>query len=267
MRLALNAYADFERLVFDRPSPKVLRITLATPAKLNVMDARSHAELAAVWRIVDRDDSVGAVIVRGSPQAFSAGGDLSRQKEVIADHTAQLAVMDETRELVYGIINCSKPVVSAIRGWAVGAGLACALLADISIAAKDAKLTDGHVKIGLAAGDHAALIWPLLCGLAKAKYYMLLGERLDGAEAERIGLVSLALDDAEVDGRAEEIAQRLAEGSRTAIRWTKYAMNNWLRQAGPLFDASLALEIVGFGGRDATEGVDAFMEKRAANFD
>jgi enoyl-CoA hydratase len=96
---------------------------------------------------------------------------------------------------------------------------------------------------------------------------MLLGERLDGSEAERIGLVSLALDDAEVDGRAEEIAQRLAEGSRTAIRWTKYAMNNWLRQAGPLFDASLALEIVGFGGRDATEGVDAFMEKRAANFD
>jgi enoyl-CoA hydratase len=192
---------------------------------------------------------------------------LGRQKEVIASHSQQLELMEEAREMVYGMINCSKPIVSAIRGWTVGAGMACALLADISIAAKDAKLTDGHVKIGLAAGDHAALIWPLLCGLAKAKSYMMLGERLDGAEAERIGLVSLAIDDDQVEARAEEIAQRLAEGSRTAVRWTKYTMNNWLRQAGPIFDASLALEIVGFGGRDATEGVEAFIEKRPAKFD
>jgi enoyl-CoA hydratase len=267
MRLALNSYDDFERLIFDRPSPAVLRVTLATPAKLNVMDGRSHAELSAIWRLVDRDESVRAVIVRGQPTAFSAGGDLGRQKEVIASHSQQLELMEEAREMVYGMINCSKPIVSAIRGWTVGAGMACALLADISIAAKDAKLTDGHVKIGLAAGDHAALIWPLLCGLAKAKYYMMLGERLDGVEAERIGLISLAIDDDQVEARAEEIAQRLAEGSRTAVRWTKYTMNNWLRQAGPIFDASLALEIVGFGGRDATEGVEAFIEKRPAKFD
>ena len=160
MRAVLNTYEDFERLVFDRPTPKVLRITLTSPLKMNVMDARAHAELAAVWRVADRDDGVAAIVVRGQPLAFSAGGDLSRQKEVLASHDLQLAVMEETRELVYGVINCSKPVVSAIRGWAVGAGLACALLADISVAAKDAKLTDGHVKIGLAAGDHAALIWP-----------------------------------------------------------------------------------------------------------
>ena len=266
MRAVLNNYEDFERLVFDRPTPKVLRITLTSPLKMNVMDARAHAELAASWRVADRDDGVAAIVVRGQPLAFSAGGDLSRQKEVLASHDLQLAVMEETRELVYGVINCSKPVVSAIRGWAVGAGLACALLADISVAAKDAKLTDGHVKIGLVAGDHAALIWPLLCGLAKAKYYMMLGERLDGAEAERIGLVSLAVEDSEVDDRAVEIATRLADGSRTAVRWTKYTMNNWLRQAGPIFDASLALEIVGFGGRDATEGVDAFLEKRPPRF-
>lgn len=245
----------------------MLRVTLCTPAKLNVMDGRSHAELSAIWRIIDRDDSVRAVIIRGQPAAFSAGGDLNRQKEVIADHSQQVELMEEAREMVYGMINCSKPIVSAIRGWTVGAGMACALLADISIAAKDAKLTDGHVKIGLAAGDHAALIWPLLCGLAKSKYYMMLGERLDGAEAERIGLVALALDDDQVEAKAEEIAQRLAGGSRTAIRWTKYALNNWLRQAGPIFDTSLALEIAGFGGRDATEGVDAFIEKRAAQFD
>lgn len=267
MRLALNSYDDFERLVFDRPSTKVLRVTLTTPAKLNVMDGRSHTELSAIWRILDRDDAIGAVIIRGQPAAFSAGGDLGRQKEIIADHRQQLELMDEAREMVYGMVNCSKPIVSAIRGWTVGAGMACALLADISIAANDAKLTDGHVKIGLAAGDHAALIWPLLCGLAKAKYYMMLGERLDGAEAERIGLVSLALDDNEVEAKAEEIAQRLADGSRTAIRWTKYTMNNWLRQAGPIFDASLALEIVGLGGSDASEGVAAFMEKRQPSFE
>ncbi len=156
--------------------------------------------------------------------------------------------------------------MSAIRGPAVGAGLVCGLLADISIATPDARIIDGHTRLGVAAGDHAAIIWPLLCGMAKAKYYLLLCETLTGAEAERIGVVSLLADDADLDAKAVEIAGKLADGAPAAIRWTKLALNNWLRAAGPTFDASLALEFLGFTGPDAREGLAAHREKRRPRF-
>lgn len=152
----------------------------------------------------------------------------------------------EARDLVYNIINCSKPIVSAIQGSAVGAGLAAALVSDISIAAKNAKLIDGHVRLGVAAGDHAAIIWPLLCGMAKAKYHLLLNEPVTGEKAEQLGLVSLAVEEAALQETALSVATRLAEGAPAAIQWTKYSLNNWLRLAGPTFDASLALEMLGF---------------------
>jgi enoyl-CoA hydratase len=157
-------------------------------------------------------------------------------------------------------------VVSAMRGPAVGAGLVCGLLADVSIATKDARIIDGHTRLGVAAGDHSVIVWPLLCGLAKAKYYLMLCDAVSGAEAERIGLISLAVEDAELDAKAEEIAARLAEGAQSAIRWTKYALNNWLRLAGPSFDASLALEFMGFTGPEAQEGLASHKEKRRPTF-
>ena len=186
--------------------------------------------------------------------------------QIIEDFDTRAAVWKEARDLVYNIINCSKPVVSAMRGPAVGAGLVCGLLADISIASKDARLIDGHTRLGVAAGDHAAIVWPLLCGLAKAKYYLLLCDTLTGVEAERIGLISLTVDDADLDAKAVEIATRLAEGAPNAIRWTKYALNNWLRQAGPIFDTSLALEFMGFSSPDVREGLAAHKEKRRPAF-
>ena len=125
---------------------------------------------------------------------------------------------------------------------------------------------DGHTRLGVAAGDHAAIIWPLLCGMAKAKYYLLLCDQVLGAEAERIGLVSLAVEDAGLDAKAQEIAVRLAEGAQSAIRWTKYALNNWLRSAGPTFDASLALEFLGFSGPEVKEGLASHLEKRKPAF-
>ena len=172
----------------------------------------------------------------------------------------------EARDLVYNIVNCSKPIVSAIQGAAVGAGLAAALVSDIPIAAKNAKLVDGHVRLGVAAGDHAAIIWPLLCGMAKAKYHLLLNEPVSGEKAEQLGLVALAVDEEELQEKALAVATRLAEGAPSAIQWTKYALNNWLRMAGPTFDASLALEMLGFSGPDPHEGLDSFRERRAPNF-
>src|ERR1700735_3662374 len=262
-----DRYARYTRLRFDRPHPRVLRITMGLgQERPNPVDAMMHRELGEIWRDIDADPSVSAAILQGDGRAFSAGGDFKMIDQMIEDFDTRAAVWKEARDLVYNIINCSKPVVSAMRGPAVGAGLVCGLLADVSIATKDARIIDGHTRLGVAAGDHSVIVWPLLCGLAKAKYYLLLCDAVSGTEAERIGLISLAVDDGELDAKALEIATRLAEGAQSAIRWTKYALNNWLRLAGPSFDASLALEFMGFSGPEAKEGLASHKEKRRPSF-
>jgi len=256
----------YERLKLDRPADGVLRVTISAPGRLNAVDSTGHRELAEIWRDADRDDSVRAVLVRGEGEAFSAGGDLAMIEEMTRDHDMRMRVFTEARDIVYNVINCAKPVVSAIQGPAVGAGLAVALLADISVAGRTARIIDGHTRLGVAAGDHAAIVWPLLCGMAKAKYHLLLCEPVTGEQAERMGLVSLCADDDAVHETALEIAVKLAAGSPEAIRLTKYALNNWLRMAGPAFDASLAMEFLGFTGPDVAEGVRAVREKRPPRF-
>jgi enoyl-CoA hydratase len=261
-----DPYAAFPSLELDRPAPHVLRLTLRAAGRLNAVSATMHRELASVWQAIGADDETRAVIVRGADGAFSSGGDLDLVLDIASDHATRVRVFHEARDLVYNVINCPKPIVSAMAGPAVGAGLAVGLLADISIATPSTRIVDGHTKLGVAAGDHAALVWPLLCGLAKAKYHLLLCEPLDGVEAERIGLVSLCVPEPELEERALAIATRLAEGSQQALRHTKLALNNWLRAAGPAFDASLALEFLDMTGPDVVEGVAAVREKRAPEF-
>ena len=262
-----TSYAEqFPSLQFERPAEGVLRVVISKPGRLNATDRPMHRELSQLWNAVDRDPDVRVVVVRGAGEAFSAGGDLEMVREITEDWETRVEVWREARDLVYAMVNCAKPIVSAIQGPAVGAGLVVALLADVSIAAKSARIIDGHTRLGVVPGDHAVILWPLLCGLAKAKYHLLTCEPLSGEEAERIGLVSLCVDDSEVHDRALAVATSLATGSQSAIRWTKYALNNWLRSAGPSFDASLALEFLGFTGPDAREGVSALMEKRRPEF-
>ena len=262
-----DRYARYRRLKFDRPVPRVLQITLDSPGRLNATDAQMHGELAQVWRDIDADPQVSAPLIRGAGSAFSAGGDLDLIEDIYSDFDTLTRVWRETRDLVYNIVDCSKPIVSAMHGPAVGAGLVCGLLADVSIAAKTARIIDGHTRLGVAAGDHAAIVWPLLCGMAKAKYYLLLCEPVSGEEAERIGLVSLAVEEDELFDRALEVATRLAAGAPAAVRWTKLALNNWLRAMGPAFDASTALEFLAFTGPDVREGLASLKEKRAPVFD
>src|SRR5213594_2606645 len=227
-------YSAYQELKIRRLEPGILEIVMGEEGgKLSVTTARMHAEMARIWLDVDRDPDTRVAILRGAGKGFSAGGDLAMVEEMTRDFAVRARVWREARDLVYNLINCSKMIVSAMHGPAVGAGLVCGLLADISIAARNARIIDGHTKLGVAAGDHAAIIWPLLCGMAKAKYYLLLCDQLSGEEAERIGLVSMCVEDAELDVKALEIATRLANGPQSAIRWTKYTLNNWLRQAGP----------------------------------
>jgi enoyl-CoA hydratase len=260
-----DRYAAFPSLRFEHPAPGVLHIVLDGPG-LNAVDPDMHRELAEVWLAVDRDPDVRVAMISGAGRAFSAGGSFDLIEGVTNDYAVRTRVLREARDLVFNVIDCSKPIVSAIHGPAVGAGLVVGLLADVSIAARSARIIDGHTRLGVAAGDHAAICWPMLCGMAKAKYYLLTCKTLSGEEAERIGLVSLCVDDDVLLDEALEVASELATGAQSAIRWTKHTLNHWYRMLGPVFDASLAYEFYGFGGPDAAEGLAAHRDKRAPDF-
>ena len=259
-------YRDYQHLLFERRPNGVVLITLNRPEVLNATNDRLHWELTQVWLTLDADDSARVAVVTGAGRAFSAGGHLDMVEANARDPKRMGRTLREASDIVYNMINLEKPVISAINGVAVGAGLVVALLSDISIISETARFTDGHTKLGVVAGDHAAIVWPLLCGMAKAKYYLLTSDFIDGREAERIGLVTMCLPPEQVMPKALDVADRLARGSQISIQWTKRALNNWLRQAGPIFDQSLALEMLSFSYPDVREGVKAIREKRAPAF-
>jgi enoyl-CoA hydratase/carnithine racemase len=259
-------YSDYQYLQFDLKPNGVLLVTLNRPDVMNATNARLHWELTQVWKTVDDDPKTKVVLVTGAGKAFSAGGDIAMLEQMAGNAAVITRSMREAADIVYNMINLDKPIVSAINGVAVGAGLAVALMADISIMSETARITDGHLRLGVGAGDHAAIIWPILCGMAKAKYYLLTADFIDGKEAERIGLVSLCAPPDKLMDKAWEVANKLAAGSQHAIRWTKRSLNNWLRMAGPTFDNSLALEMLAFLLPDVQEGIKALKDKRAPKF-
>ena len=262
----MTDYSTYQHLLFERKENGILLITINRPEVLNATNARLHWELTRVWLDVADDPETKVAVITGAGKAFSAGGDLDDIIERGKDLDQIARVMKEAADIVYNLTNCDKPVISAINGVAVGAGLAVALMADISIISEATRFTDGHLRLGVGAGDHAAIIWPLLCGMAKAKYYLLTADFIDGKEAERIGLVSLCVPQDQVLPKAMEVAEKLAAGPQFAVQWTKRSLNNWIRQAGPIFDYSLALEMLTFFSDDPPEGVKASKEKRAARF-
>jgi len=259
-------YDEYQHLKLELKPNGVLFVTLNRPDVMNATNARLHWELTQIWKTVDDDEKAKVVLITGAGKAFSAGGDLEMIENMAGNPVAVAQAMREAGDIVYNMINLDKPIVSAINGIAVGAGLAVALMADVSIMSESARITDGHLRLGVGAGDHAAIVWPLLCGMAKAKYYLLTAEFIDGKEAERIGLVSLCAPPDKLMDKAWEVADKLAAGPQQAQRWTKRALNNWMRVAGPIFDASLAFEMLNFLGPDVREGVAGIREKRPPKF-
>jgi len=264
----MSRYPRIEHLRIDGPDEAGIAELVFDGPNLNAVSEGAHGELPQVWREFDADPDVRAIVVRGEGKGFSAGGSFEMVESMTQDFAVRSRIMREARDLVYNILDCSKPIVSAMHGPAVGAGLVTGILADVSVVTKTAKIIDGHTRLGVAAGDHAAICWPLLCGMAKAKYYLMTCRPLSGEEAERIGLVSVCVDqDADLVPTAREIARELAAGAPSAISWTKQSLNNWYRQvAGSIFDTSWALEFYGFGGPEVKEGVASHRERRAPQF-
>ena len=209
----MTDYSSYQHLLIEK-SDGIITLTMNRPETLNSTNFRLHNELSRIWLDIGADPEVRVAVVTGAGEAFSAGGDFEMIEQAIDNPAIVAQNTKEAGDIVYNILNLDKPVISAINGVAVGAGLAVALMADISIAAEDARITDGHIRLGVAAGDHAAIIWPLLCGMAKAKYYLLTCDFLDGKEAERIGLVSMVGAPRRADGNRH--ARRPPPGRRSS---------------------------------------------------
>ena len=260
-------HQKYENLIFEEREHGILLITIDRPEQMNATDAALHNALSRIWLDIEDDPDVRVVVITGAGRAFSAGGDLSWISNMVNNYDEMRIAFKEAGDIVYRMTQCSKIIISAINGTAVGAGLAVALMADISLMAEDARITDGHIRLGVAAGDHANIIWPLLCGLAKAKYYLLTADFIDGKTADQIGLVSKSVPADQLLDEAFKVAEKIATGPRDAASFTKRALNLWVTQAAPAFDASLAMEMLNFMGNDAPEGVKALREKRAPKFD
>ena len=257
----MNDYAEFKSLKLDRPAPYVLRITLDN-GRVNSMNYDLHHDMCMIWPKLGRDPDVGVVIVTGAGDYFSAGGDFNETKRMPEDYDFMIEMIRDARELVQNMMNFNKPVIAAINGPVAGAGLAVAMMSDISVASRTTNLVEGHTRLGISAGDHAALVWPLLMSFSKAKYYAMTCKPIPAVEAERIGMLTECVDADKVMDRALEIAEELHAVSATAVRWTKMALNGWLRQAWPIYESSMALEALGIFSPDLQEGLSGWLEKR-----
>lgn len=239
--------------------------TLNRPERLNAVNAVMHRELATLTRDIQADRSVRAAVITGAGRAFCAGGDFSPSGEVMGSTTG--GMLEEARRIVDHLLECQKPLISAVNGYAMGLGATVALLCDVVVAGRSAVFADTHVKMGIGAGDGGQLIWPLLIGVNKAKFFLMSGERVNAEEAERIGLASFVVADEELLERAIAIAAKLAAGPSQAIAASKMAVNAWMRSiSASVMPLSLQLEDACFGSPDQKEAVAAFNEKRDPTF-
>ena len=257
---------DYQSIEFERRA-RVLVIKLNRPEQLNAIDGRLHRELARVFTDAAADPDSDVVVLTGNGRAFCAGGDLGWMQSSIDRPKEFEQVAAEAKAIIYSQLDLAKPLVCRINGHATGLGATLAACCDISVAHTGVKIGDPHVKAGLVAGDGGALLWPQLIGYAKAKKYLLTGDLLTAAEAERIGLISEVVAADALDDATYGLAARLARGATKAIRWTKVTTNLALKQlVHSHFDAGVAYEMLSNLTTDHREAVAAFREKRDALF-
>ena len=264
---AARPYEGYDSIRFERLDGDVLRITLANPRnKLNAVDAEMHQDLRRLFEELKTEDAARAILLTGSGRAFSAGGDFGWMRSVSYDDLH--AMRCEGKQIVWNLLDVEIPIVAAVNGAAVGLGATLALLTDVIFMADHAKLADPHVQVGIVAGDGGAVIWPLVLGPAQAKRYLMTGDTLTAAEAERIGLIAGTVPADELQDVALAFARRLAAGAPLAVRYTKAAVNQLVKQSlTTAFDYSMALELVTFASADHREALRALEAKDAPLFE
>lgn len=240
-------------------------LTLNRPERLNAVNGAMHSELMTLFLDVQSDPEVRAAVLTGAGRAFCAGGDFGADADMRTK--SGMTIVQEARRIVDNLLDCEKPVVSAVNGPAAGLGATIALLCDVVIASRNARIGDPHVKMGITAGDGGAVIWPLLVGVNKAKYMLMTGELVAAEKAFEMGLVNEVVDEGQALDAALGIARRLAAGAPYAVQSSKVAVNKFIKMVSNLvLPVSLSLEEYSMTTDDHREAVKAFQEKREPTF-
>lgn len=259
-------YNRFEHVLAHQQG-RLLTLTLNRPERENAMGIDIHEDLGELISLVRRDDSVGAVLLRGEGDTFCAGGDFDEMSSTSLTPAELVAVVVNSKELLYSLLEVEQPIIAAVQGFARGLGATVALSCDIVLAAEDAYFADNHINLGLVAGDGGAVLWPLLLPFGQAKYHLLTGDRITGVEAARMGMIHKALPADQLLDEATALARRLADGPTLALKWTKKAVNRVLRQRLDLMmEVGLALEGATFLSDDFREAFTALAERREPTF-
>ncbi|MBT6828182.1 MAG: enoyl-CoA hydratase/isomerase family protein [Rhodospirillaceae bacterium] len=262
----MNKYADYETIAFERQD-RILNVTINRPDVLNAVNAKMHSELARLFYDVAADEEADIIVLTGAGRAFCAGGDLDWLQAAADDPALFTPIAVEAKQIIFGLLDCEKPIICRLNGDAIGLGATMALFCDIIIASETARIGDLHVNVGLVAGDGGAIIWPQLIGYPRAKEFLMTGKIIDGREAAELGLINHAVPPEELDARTEEIVRWLDSGATMAVRLTKAAVNVGLKQlAHGMMDASIAYETLTNTMPDHQEGLAAFRERRKPKF-
>ena len=262
-------YEDYKVLNIERRE-NILVLTMDNPP-LNTMSRSLHDELSRIFFDINRDPDTAVVVLTGAgDRAFCAGGDVEGMKRRLdeKDFDSWFKAVNESRNILYGLLELERPLITRINGHAMGLGSTLAVYSDFSYMIESAKIADTHVKMGLAAGDGGSMMWPLLMGFNRAKHFLLTGDVMTGAEAADHGLISKSVATlAELDDEVFGMAERLAGGASQAINATKISINMLLRRIlEGMPEAHLAQETRTILSDDHYEAAAAFLDKREPSF-
>jgi enoyl-CoA hydratase/carnithine racemase len=245
-------------------SGKVATITLSRPDQLNPLDKTTVAELLTAVQQIDEDTAISIVVIRGAGRAFSAGGDLEGYMELYRKPGEFAAFLRAFNRLLETIERSDKIYVCVVHGACVAGGVELMLACDIILAAHEARIGDGHLNFAQLPGAGGSQRLPRAVGSLRAKLLIMTGRLINGTEAERIGLVSMAVPLADIETSLDELLGELSEKSPLGLSGAKYLTNT-----GRIGSRDTALELelqyvlrYATTSRDAYEGLTAFKEKR-----
>jgi enoyl-CoA hydratase len=259
---------SLETLSIGAASEGVCEISLVRPKLLNRFDNQAQIELAAALEGLAKNDEVRAIVLGSTGKAFSAGGDFALMQAAHDDADVRRETVEAGLRILRSFRDLPQPIVAAVQGPAIGLGATVALMCDVVVAARTAKLADTHVQVGLVAGDGGCLVWPQAVGMLRARRHLLTGDALDATTAYQLGLVTDIVDQPEdVLPCAREIAKRIAALAPLAVQGTKRALNQVTsRRAAEVVELAFELEERTLVSDDLLEGIAAFKEGRPANF-